>query len=91
MNVEDQLSADQEQNHLKLDTYLQDHHHSFHWMPDYTSIDQSIMDFIDELHIDILAMVHYRHNWFENLLRVPIIKKLGRHPKIPFLVIPEGV
>ena len=50
---------------------------------------EEINDFIEELGIDILAMVKYKHSFIEAIIKEPVIKKLGFQSKIPFLVIPE--
>ena len=62
---------------------------SFHWMPDYAKKVNEINDFIEELKIDMLVMVNYKHSFIENIINEPVIKKIGFHPIIPFLVIPD--
>lgn len=88
INVEDNISEKQEQNLDQLKAALADYQHSFHWMPDYGTKDQAIKDFIEELNINILVMINYRHSFIENIIKEPVIKKLGFQPSIPFLVIP---
>jgi len=68
---------------------LGDCEHSFHWMPNYEKKANEIVDFIKDLKIDILVMVNYKHSFIENIFKEPVIKKMGMHPLIPFLVIPE--
>ena len=58
-------------------------------MPDYSKKDEAIKDFIDELNINILVMINYKHSFIESLVKEPVIKKLGFQPTIPFLVIPD--
>ncbi|MBU2939768.1 universal stress protein [Lacinutrix sp. C3R15] len=84
-----ELSEVQQYNISKLDVYLQEVEHSFHWMPNYAKKTTVINDFIKELDINILAIVNYKHSFVENIIKEPIIKKIGYHPIIPFLVIPE--
>ena len=72
-----------------LQSYLDDYEHSLHWMPKYAQKAVEINDFIEELGVDVLAMVNYRHSFIEKILREPVIKKIGFKTKIPFLVIPE--
>ena len=84
----DKLSDIQEYNMTMLEDYLQNYNTSFHFMPNYAKKADEINDFIKLLEIDILAMVNYKHSFIENILKEPIIKKLGFHPLIPFLVIP---
>lgn len=89
INEKDKLSEHQENNLTTLRQYLKDHEHSFHWIPSYASKATEIHDFIDELEIDILAMVYYSHSFIESITREPVIKKIGFRLKVPFMVIPE--
>ena len=88
INVESHLSAIQEYNYTMLKDYLEDYEHSFHWMPSYTNKTDEINEFLKDLKIDVLAMVNYKHSLIEHILKEPVIKKMGKHPLIPFLVIP---
>lgn len=89
INVEEKLDENQENNFTILKQYLSNYEHSFHWIPDYASKATGITDFIEELEIDMLAMVQYSHSFLERIMREPVIKKIGFHLTIPFLVIPE--
>ena len=86
---EGDLNETQEYNCSMLETLLSDFDISCHFMPDYAKKTVEINDFIEELDIDILAMVNYKHSFIENITKEPVIKKIGYHPIIPFLVIPE--
>ncbi|UKM64339.1 universal stress protein [Flavobacteriaceae bacterium GSB9] len=85
----EELSKIQNYNLTMLQSYLDDYEHSLHWMPKYAQKAVEINDFIEELGVDVLAMVNYRHSFIEKILREPVIKKIGFKTKIPFLVIPE--
>ncbi|MGC1203699.1 MAG: universal stress protein [Flavobacteriaceae bacterium] len=89
INAEEKLNAIQEHNIMMLQSYLSDYEHSLHWMPKYAKKEAEINDFIEELGINILAMVKYKHSFIEKITKEPVIKKIGFHPIIPFLVIPE--
>lgn len=89
IGVEKKLSDIQEYNIKMLDENLANFEHSFHWMPDYDKKASVIQDFLDELNINILAMVNYRHSFIEKIILEPVIKTIGFHSKVPFLVIPE--
>lgn len=89
INKEEELDDIQEYNYTKLNAYLENYNHSFHWMPDYSSKEIEIREFIEELEIDILAMVNYKHSFLEKLINEPVIKKIGFQPIIPFLVVPS--
>ena len=89
INEEEELSKEQELNYTSLKEKLSDFRITFHWMPDYSSKEVEIKEFISELEIDLLAMVKNRHTLLEKITREPVIKKLGFHPLVPFLVMPS--
>ena len=89
INVDLELSEVQENNMVMLKKYLGDYEHSFHWLPDYTTKAKAIAKFVDDLEIDILAMINYKHGILEKILNEPVIKNLTFNPKIPILVIPK--
>lgn len=88
INVKKELNNIQEYNLMMLKGYLNNHNYSLHWIPDYSKKETEIKDFIEELAINILVMVNYKHSFIENILNEPVIKKIGFHPIVPFLVIP---
>lgn len=91
INEEDKLNQIQEYNLEMLKTYLKKYAHSFHWMPDYAKKTQEINDFIEELGINILVMINYKHSLIENIVKEPVIKKIGFKPIIPVLIIPCSI
>jgi len=91
ISEEDKLSHIQDYNLEMLKTYLKDYSSSFHWMPDYAKKTQEINDFIEELDINILVMINYKHSLIESIIKEPIIKKFGFKPIIPVLVIPCSI
>ncbi|MFD1614079.1 universal stress protein [Gelatiniphilus marinus] len=89
INENEELSEIQQFNQMMLQSYLNNNKYSLHWMPKYDKKTAEINDFIEELNINILAMVNYKHSFIENIVKEPIIKKIGFKPLVPFLVIPE--
>ncbi|WP_452600405.1 universal stress protein [Pontimicrobium sp. MEBiC01747] len=89
INEEEQLKDIQHYNRIKLTEYLKEYDYSFHWMPEYTKKAEEIAEFIKDLEIDVLAMVNYKHSLIEKITKEPVIKTIGFHPTVPFLVIPE--
>ncbi|MFI0431104.1 universal stress protein [Mariniflexile sp. HMF6888] len=89
ISTEKELSSIQKYNMAMLENYLVDYECSFHWLPDYTKKAEAITTFIEELKIEMLAMVKYKHSLLETIINEPVIKKLAFHPKVPVLVIPE--
>lgn len=89
INKKDTLTDIQNSNLESLKSELENFEFNFNWMPDYNSKALAITDFIKDNDINILAMINYEHSFIENLVKEPIIKKLGFHSKIPFMVIPR--
>jgi nucleotide-binding universal stress UspA family protein len=88
IHTEKTLNEVQEYNLETLKEYLDGFEVSIHWIPDFAKKSEAINVFIEELDIDILVMVKYGHSFIERIIKEPVIKKIGFHPVIPFLVIP---
>ncbi|WP_044397462.1 universal stress protein [Lacinutrix sp. Hel_I_90] len=88
INTEDHLTSVQTYNKDMLHDYLKQYEHSFHWLPKYTKKASAINEFITDLNINLLVMVNYEHSFIEKIINEPVVKKIGFHPIIPFLVIP---
>lgn len=88
VNGKKELTDKQNYNLAMLKAYLENYKHSFHWMKGFDKKEQAIKTFIDELNINILTMINYEHSFIENLTKEPVVKNIGYHTLIPFLVIP---
>ncbi|GGG29521.1 universal stress protein UspA [Dokdonia pacifica] len=71
----------------KLDSYFTGNAHQFH-ISDGMDVLEAVDDFQSKHNLDLLVMIHNKHNIFENLLFTPVINKIAHHTKTPFLVIP---
>jgi nucleotide-binding universal stress UspA family protein len=91
INEEEELTHIQNYNLEMLKTYLRNYSCSFHWMPNYAKKTQEINDFIEELGINILVMINYKHSLTEHIIKEPVIKKIGFQPLVPMLVIPCAI
>ncbi len=89
INLKEDLSELQQNNMRALQSHLENHEHTFHWMEKSGTKSDEINDFIVEFKVDLLAMVNYKHSFIENIVKEPVIKKIGFKPTVPFLVIPE--
>lgn len=82
------LTESQIKNKQKLDQILAQTAHRFHDMPNQEII-TAINNFQVEKEMNLLVMVQNKHTFFERLFIEPIIKKIGFHVTIPFVVIPH--
>ncbi|KKM46540.1 hypothetical protein LCGC14_1559730 [marine sediment metagenome] len=83
-----ELSEAQQDNKRNLVKVLKDFNHSFHDLPEQNVI-QAINNFQLNHKTNLLVMVKNKHTFVERMFFEPLIKKIGLHIRIPFMVIPE--
>ena len=84
-----ELSEKQQKNKEKLDTVLKGIAHLFHNQRNQEVI-QAINNFQLKHKMNLLVMVQNKHTFVERLFIEPVIKKIGFHITIPFMVIPHS-
>lgn len=89
INLQEELTDVQQSNMRALQSHLENNEHTFHWMDKTGTKSAEINEFIDDFKIDLLAMVNYKHSFIENIMKEPVIKKIGFKLTVPFLVIPK--
>jgi nucleotide-binding universal stress UspA family protein len=81
------LTENQLKNKQKLDAILGKTAHLFHDLPN-----QGVIEGINTIRMkkrmNLLVMIQNKHTFLERLFIEPIIKKIGFHVTIPFMVIP---
>ncbi|WP_372973869.1 universal stress protein [Muriicola sp.] len=83
-----ELTEKQERNKGSLSRMFTELKHEFHDVPSQEIID-GINGFKSKTKVDLLAMVQNKHTFLERLFIEPVIKKIGFHVTIPFLVLPH--
>jgi len=86
----DSLSPDQRQNMEILLNHLSDIDVEVVWLEDETEKTKAIVDYIEREQVDMLSLIYYKHNIIKRLFRESVVKKIGRHPATPYLVIPAA-
>ncbi len=89
INESDELDRFQQANKDMLDDFLGPIDHQFHRVPYFSSKSDVMQFFLEENNMDLLALVHYKHGFLEELIREPVVKRVAFHSKIPLLVMPE--
>lgn len=89
INESEELDRFQQTNKEILHDFLDPLEHQFHWLPYFSGKSDVIQHFLAEFNMDMLAMVHYKHGFLEELIREPVVKRVAFHSKIPLLVMPE--
>jgi nucleotide-binding universal stress UspA family protein len=87
IHEEEKLSPKQEHHFDCLKNHFEGFEYSFHWMPDYSTKEREIKEFVEDLEIDMLCMVHTKHSCIARITHEPVINKIGFKPIVPFLVI----
>lgn len=82
-----ELSEKQQKNKNKLDTTLKEIPHLFHDWPNQEVI-EGINNFQLKHKMNLLVMIQNKHTFVERLFIEPVIKKIGFHITIPFMVLP---
>ncbi|MFX0557912.1 universal stress protein [Maribacter sp. CXY002] len=80
--------SEQQEKHKKQLEELLGNIGLFHEMPD-NGIIAAVNDFQLKTNINLLVMVQNKHTFLEKLFIEPIIKKIGFHLTVPFMVIPQ--
>lgn len=81
------LSKDQKKNKNILEKKMATFNHYFYDEPDQELIG-AINNFQNKHDIQLLAMVQNKHTFLERLFVEPVIRKIGLHSLMPFLVLP---
>ena len=81
------LTEFQNQNKAKLEQILEKTPNLFHDLPSQEII-TGINNFQLKNKMNMLAMIQNKHTFLESLFIEPVIKKIGFHVSIPFMVIP---
>lgn len=82
------LNSQQLENKQTLNYLLAPTAHLYHELPN-QGIINAINGFQDKNEMQLLVMIRNKHTFFERLFIKPVIKKIGFHIKIPFMVIPH--
>ncbi|QJP35666.1 universal stress protein [Nonlabens sp. Ci31] len=85
-----EISEKQKRHLQKLKGLLSDVDFSFHVIEKYSSIENCIYEFKEDLEIDLMVMIDYSKSFFEHLVDEPVIKRISFHTKLPFLIFPEA-
>ncbi|MBM1106584.1 universal stress protein [Aurantibacter crassamenti] len=83
-----ELSEKQQKNKEKLDDILSSVAHLFHDQSNQEVI-QAINNFQLKHKMNFLVMIQNKHTFVERMFIEPVIKKIGFHITIPFMVIPH--
>lgn len=81
------LDPEQEERRTYLEGRLLEYNYEFYDLSDQGLI-TAINGFQEKVPVELLTMVKNKHSFIERLFVEPIIKNVGLHSKVPFLVLP---
>ena len=88
-NQEDNLSPTQQSNRIFLEEYLgEDTPFDYHFLTN-DDLEQALQTFVESRDIRMIAMIAKNLNFFQRLLFRPVVKTIGYHTHVPFLVLHE--
>lgn len=82
------LNPNQKEHLMQLESLLMEINYRFHVVPEFSSIENCINVFNNELDIDLMVLIDYPKNIFERLVRESVVKKMAFHTTLPFLILP---
>ena len=82
-----ELTSAQQSNKAHLKRMMSDHVYEMHIVPNQELIG-TINKFQEKTLVDLLVMVRNKHTFLERLFMKSVIKNIGLHCKVPFLVLP---
>ncbi len=83
-----ELTPKQKENKAKLEALIGTRSTRYHDVPSQEII-EGINQFQKTQEVQMLAMIQNKHTFLERLFIEPVIKKIGFHVTIPFMVIPD--
>lgn len=86
----DAMSDEQRQNMDVLLKYFSDINCEVVWLEGGTEKTKAIVDYLGTEQVEMLSLIYYKHNIIKRLFRESVVKKIGRHPSTPYLVIPAA-
>ena len=87
---EEFVLTDVQKTNIKiLEERLAGSNYSLHNLGMEANINKSIEKYVNDTKADLLAMVRYRHTFWERIIGEPIIKKVAFHSMVPVLFLPE--
>jgi len=85
-NSDDPIDIDERINEWKA--YHRSPNIAFHTIAG-DDIEQSLLDFVQERHADLVVMRKHKRGFFEGLFHTSLTKKMAYHSKVPLLVFQE--
>ncbi|MEL6810312.1 MAG: universal stress protein [Bacteroidota bacterium] len=87
---DEKIALDQREHLFQLKEKLAGVQSDICWLTPGDSKTAAITDFVFSNPVDVLAMIYYKHGFIKGLFRESIVKKVGLHPGIPFLMVPSS-
>ncbi len=87
--VEFELNEQQLINQKLLKERLDDLNVTFYNIDFEANVEHTLEKFMEDTRIEMMALVQYKHSFWEKIIGEPVVKKMTFHTKVPLLVLPE--
>ena len=88
---EDDITTDEQRKNMdNLVAILADVQCNVEWLEGGSGKTEVITNYVENNEIALLGMIYYKRNFLMQLFRESVVKKIGRQPSIPYLVIPAN-
>lgn len=88
VGAETELTEEQRENYDRFALDLTEYDAQFHFISKKGNISDSLRDFIDSENIDLFTLAYHKHAFLKKLFREPVVNRIGKHKRVPTLIIP---
>lgn len=78
-----------EYNYRKLKDKLAAVDYETHWISSEKPMQQAMVDFCKEHHINLLILMYHKHSFLREIFKTSFVDKMSFHSEIPLLILPE--
>ncbi len=88
VHTKEKMTEEQRINFHQLFQLLKKGSPETNWLSGEKDVYATITSYLNKEHIDLLAMIYYKHNAIVQLFREATVKDIAKYTRIPFLILP---
>lgn len=89
ISKDNEISNAQEQELITIKESLKEIPNSFHIIESYNSKEKITNEFVSDLGINLLVLLYYKNDFFQQLIKKSLATSISQHLKIPMLILPK--
>ncbi len=82
------LTDKQEVHKKQLEKLLEGVRHRYSEVPMEVNISKTLSHFAREKEVDLIALVHHKHPFFDSIIHEPVVKRVAFETELPLLILP---